>query len=163
MPRQPSPIDPTDLKLLKLLQTSPELTNLELASKVGMAASAVHGRLSKLKRAGILRAEVRLDAKKLGFGLVAFVFVREDKSRGVPNTVAALSKIPEIQAIFHVAGEDCFLLRVCAPDTNALGKLVRQTISRIKGVAGTRSSIVLETYKDSNALPLDTTLLESEK
>jgi Lrp/AsnC family leucine-responsive transcriptional regulator len=149
-------LDDVDMEILQLLQSNARMTNVEIAHKVQMAPSAVFGRIRRLQERGFVQGfEARLNARKLGFDLLAYVFVREDKQHGVPDTLPQLLKIPEIQAIHHVAGEDCFLLRVCVSDTAALGNLVREQISRIKGVAGTRTIIVLDTKKDSTALPLE--------
>jgi Lrp/AsnC family leucine-responsive transcriptional regulator len=152
-PRQP--LDPIDLEILKQLQGNARMSNVEIARVVGMAPSAVLGRIRRLEQRGLLEAyEARLNAKELGFGLLAFIFVREEKHGGVPDTVSALMEINEIQSIYHIAGEDCFLIKARVEDTEALAELVRHRICSIKGVTGTRSSIVLQTLKETSALPL---------
>ena len=50
--------------------------------------------------------------------------------------------MPRGYAADHVAGEDCYLLKVRVPDTEALSKLLRERFGRLKGVRGTRTTIV---------------------
>ena len=55
----------------------------------------------------------------------------------------------------HVAGEDCFLVKVRTRDTDALGVLLRDRVKCIPSVRGTRTTIVLDTIKSTATLPLD--------
>ena len=57
--------------------------------------------------------------------------------------------------VHHVAGEDCFLVKVRAADTEALGRLLREKFGTIATVTSTRTTIVLETVKESMVLPLE--------
>ena len=56
--------------------------------------------------------------------------------------------------VHHVAGEDCLLLKVRARDAEHLGELLRKRVGRVAGVTSTRTTIVLETIKESARLPL---------
>jgi len=54
--------------------------------------------------------------------------------------------------VHHVAGEDCYLVKVRTKDAEHLGALLRQRIGRIPGVKSTRTTIVLETVKETSRL-----------
>ena len=54
----------------------------------------------------------------------------------------------------HVAGEDCYLVKVRVPDTDALGDAAAGALRPAQGVRNTRTTIVLSTVKDSQRLPL---------
>jgi Lrp/AsnC family leucine-responsive transcriptional regulator len=59
-----------------------------------------------------------------------------------------LAKIPEVLEVHHVAGDDCYLLKVRARDAEHLGQLLRQQIAATPSVTSTRTTIVLETVKE---------------
>jgi Lrp/AsnC family transcriptional regulator, leucine-responsive regulatory protein len=80
--------------------------------------------------------------------VVAFVFVQTDSTER--NVAGLLKRIPHVDEVHRVAGEDCYLLKVCLPDTAALGRLVKEKIERIEFVHNTRTTIVLKTFKDRN-------------
>lgn len=131
------------------------MSNKELAYKVGLAQSATSERLRKLRERGwIEKFEVRLDAARLGFGLVAFIFVRTRELAGGSQIGVQLAAIEEVQEVFNVAGEDCYLIKVRVKDPEALGKLLRDKIGEIESVVTTRTTIVMETYKETCKLPL---------
>jgi Lrp/AsnC family transcriptional regulator, leucine-responsive regulatory protein len=148
-------INPVDLKILDSLQQDARMANVELARQVKMAPSAVLERVRKLEERGLIQGyEARLNAKTLGLGLVAFVFVRTDERAGSDATSKALAAIPEIQEIHDVAGEDCFLVKVRALDTEALGRVLRDRIGAIPTIRSTRTTIVLQTLKEIATIPL---------
>ena len=53
-----------------------------------------------------------------------------------------------------MAGEDCLLVKVRTTDTDALGKLLRDRLGRIRTIVNTRTTIVLGTVKEGTQLPL---------
>jgi Lrp/AsnC family leucine-responsive transcriptional regulator len=148
-------IDDTDLRILGLLQGHARTSNAEIARQVGLAPSATLERLRKLESRGIVEGyTTRLAPRPLGYGLLAFVFVRSDERVGDGTTGPRLAAIPEVQEVHHVAGEDCYLVKVRAADPEHLGKLLREKFGAVPAVRSTRTTIVLETVKEEAGLPL---------
>ncbi|HET9984132.1 MAG TPA: Lrp/AsnC family transcriptional regulator [Longimicrobiales bacterium] len=157
-------MDAIDRRILELLQENARLANAEIARRVGMAPSAVLERVRKLEERGVIEGyEARLGARTLGLGLVAFIFVRTEDTPGQPSTGEWLKRIPEVQEIHHVAGEDCLLLKVRTADTEALGRLLRDRIGAVSTVRSTRTTIVLGTLKDTSRVPLPGAEMEAEE
>jgi Lrp/AsnC family leucine-responsive transcriptional regulator len=149
-------IDATDRKILNIIQENARTTNADIARQVDMAPSAIFERIKKLEAAGLIKGyHAELNSRDLGLGLVAFVFVRTDDKTGEASAGERLAQIPEVQEVHHVAGEDCFLVKVRAKDTEALGQLLRERFAGIDAVRSTRTTIVLNTVKESSELPLD--------
>jgi Lrp/AsnC family transcriptional regulator, leucine-responsive regulatory protein len=120
-----------------------------------MAPSAVFERIRKLEERGVITGyTARIDPHALGLGLLAFIFVRADEKLGAPETEARLAEIPGAQEVHHIAGEDCFLVKVRASDTESLGRLLRERFGAIPTVRSTRTTIVLQTIKERPELPL---------
>lgn len=148
-------LDEVDREILALLQENARISNAEIARTVGMAPSATLERLRKLEERGVVRGyEPRLDPAALGLGLIAFVFVRSDESPGALGTAEALAAVPEVQEVHHIAGEDCFLAKVRARDTADLARVLRERLGPIESIRATRTTIVLETVKETARLPL---------
>jgi Lrp/AsnC family leucine-responsive transcriptional regulator len=148
-------IDEIDQAILRLLQENARMSNAEIARRVEMVPSAVFERVRKLEARGIIRGyEPRLAPKELGYGLVAFVFVRAEQLVGRCQTGELLAAIPEVQEVHHIAGEDCYLVKVRVADTDALGRLLRDAFGALSEVRSTRTTIVLSTLKETSQLPL---------
>jgi Lrp/AsnC family leucine-responsive transcriptional regulator len=148
-------LDETDLQILDLLQTNSRETQVEIARLVGLAPSAVLERIRKLEARGVLRGYTALvDPKSVGLGLLAFVAVRSDEAGSENRIAKALGDHPEVLEVHHVAGDDCYLIKVRARDAEHLGQLLRTRFARIPGVRSTRTTIVLETSKETSRLPV---------
>jgi len=151
-------LDPVDLRILSLLQEDARMPNAEIGRRVGLVPSAIFQRLRKLEKQGVIRGhETRLDPGAVGLGLAAFVFVTADEKAGSLATARRLIKLPEVQELHHVAGEDCYLLKVRVADAAELGRLLREKVGSIPAVRSTRTTIVLETLKETGRLPLPPT------
>jgi Lrp/AsnC family leucine-responsive transcriptional regulator len=150
-------MDEIDVKILNILQKNARIANADIARKVKMAPSAVHERIRKLEENGIIQAyETRVDPKKAGLGLAAFIFVRSSDRVGDERTAEELTRISEVLEVHHVAGEDCSLVKVRIAGTDHLAELMRGELGKIGSITSTRTTIVLETLKETTALPLST-------
>src|SRR5262245_56823029 len=147
-------IDKIDRQILQIIQQDARITNADLARQVGLAPSAVLERVRKLEERGVIRGyATEICPKEVGVGLTVFVFVRTNECGS--GTEEALMAIPEVLEAHEVAGEDCILLKVRTKDTEELGKLLREKIKNIPNVLSTRTTVVLHTFKETTALPLE--------
>lgn len=148
-------IDSIDWRIIEILQGNGRVTQVEIAREVGLAPSAVLERMRKLEAKGIIRGYAAVvDPKAVGLGMLAFVAVRTGEVAGEDGIGRDLAAIPEVLEVHHVAGDDCFLVKVRARDAEHLGELLKSAIGRIAGVRSTRTTIVLGTLKESSRLPL---------
>lgn len=148
-------IDDIDQKIMSILQSDARTSNAEIARRLAMAPSAILERIRKLEtRSLIVGYEARLNPKALDAGLLAFIFVLADERIGSDNAGRMLAEIPEVQEVHHIAGEDCYLVKVRIADTEALGELLRQRFSAIESIRSTRTTIVLSTIKETAQIAL---------
>lgn len=148
-------IDDVDKKILMIVQEDARISNADIARQLGMAPSAILERLRKLEARGIVRGyEARIDPQSLELGLLAYVFVRSDGPIASTETGEAIATIPEVQEVHHVAGEDCYLVKVRVANTEKLGELLRHRFGAIPTIRSTRTTIVLDTIKESSTLPI---------
>jgi Lrp/AsnC family leucine-responsive transcriptional regulator len=113
-------------------------------------------RIRKLEKQGFIDGyEVRLNPKRFAKSLVAFVRVKIKKSGDDKKIGEKLSRIAAVQEVHYVAGEDAFLVKVRAADTEDLGRLTRDKIGAIASVGSTQTAIVLSTYKETARIPIE--------
>ncbi|WP_031479628.1 Lrp/AsnC family transcriptional regulator [Maridesulfovibrio frigidus] len=148
-------IDETDRKILTILQLNGRISNADIARKVGMAPSAVLERVRKLESKGILVGyEAIVDPKSVDRSLTAFIYVNASEGVGATRTGAELAKVPGVLEVHYCAGRDSYLIKVRCEDTDGLAIMLGR-IGRIDTVRDTNSTIVLNTIKESRAIPLD--------
>lgn len=148
-------VDQLDLRILELLQANARETQAEIARDVGLAPSAVLERIRKLEARGVIRGyNAVVDPRTMGLPMLAFVAVRSEEVAADDRVAQALAESPEVLEVHHVAGDDCYLIKVRARDAEHLGVLLRTRFGRIPGVRSTRTTIVLETAKETSRLPI---------
>lgn len=148
-------ISESDARILDILQDNARETQADIARAVGLAPSAVLERIRKLEARGVIRGyAAQIDPRAVEQGMLAFVSVRSASAPGDNSVARSLAEFPEILEVHHVAGEDCYLIKVRARDAEHLGLLLRTRIGRVAGVTSTRTTIVLETVKETPRLPI---------
>ena len=148
-------LDEIDTAILNVLQENARTTQAEIAKTVGLAPSAVLERMRKLEAKGAIREYIAVvDPHLANRSLLAFVAVRTSEFGPEQPSAHALARIPEVLEVHHVAGEDCYFLKVRAKDAEHLGQLLRQQIAGTPGVTSTRTTIVLETVKETARIPI---------
>lgn len=149
-------IDEISLKIMKILQERARIPNVDVARQVGLAPSAVLERIRKLESQGFIDGyEVRLNPERFSRSLVAFIVVGLQKRADEKSVGRLLAKIPGVQEVHFVTGEDSFLIKIRVADNRELGRFLRDEIAPIKGIQTTRTSVVLSTYKETAKIPID--------
>ena len=147
-------INDIDKQILNIIQQDARISNAEIARQVGLAPSAVLERVRKLEERGIIRGyAAEINAAEVGYGLTAFVAVRTREC--CSETDRRLSEIPEVLEVHDVAGEDSYLLKVRVKNTEDLSRLLREKLKNVPNVAATKTTVVLQTIKETTAVPLD--------
>jgi DNA-binding Lrp family transcriptional regulator len=151
-------IDQFDRKILALLQQDARLTNNELSARVNLSASQCSRRRQRLEDEGYVRGyRAILNRDRLGFPLVNVITVtlathNRDNARHFANLVA---RLPEVQEAHALTGEMDYLLKVVTPDLKSLADFVNGVLLPHESVQHVKTAIVLETLKETDALPLD--------
>ncbi|MEO0820297.1 MAG: Lrp/AsnC family transcriptional regulator [Pseudomonadota bacterium] len=142
-------IDEVDRKILSILLADAATSKAEIARRLGLAASAVSERVRRMEAEGLIQGyEVRLDAKRLGKPLLAFVFVTDAKPSLGFDTAAALAGVTGLEELHKIAGEDCYLLKIRAADTDELNAIIEGEINPVQSVTRVRTTIVLRSVAE---------------
>lgn len=146
-------LDKIDLSILRLMQENARISNADMARELNMAPSGVLERVKKLEQKNvILQYTTRLNPAPLQQKLLAFIFMKAADGLGSSTTGKALAKIPEVQEVHHIAGEDCYLVKVRTADSASLMDLMRNQFSKIPNILSTRTTIVMETVKEQQQI-----------
>jgi Lrp/AsnC family transcriptional regulator, leucine-responsive regulatory protein len=140
--------DAVDRKIVRQLATDGRASYQAIADEVGLSRPAVMERVKRLEEAGYITGYgARLSRAKAGFPVTAFVAVRYANSDylGEEPRMRAMEQRPEVLECHHVAGEDCYILKVAAPDLESLQHVLRDLRGSTKTQMSTRTTIVLGT------------------
>ena len=150
-------LDKFDRKLLSLLQEDARLTNSDLSERVNLSPSQCSRRRQRLEEEGLIRGyRAVLDRERLGFSLVNIVSVtlathNRDNAR---RFAELLARLPEVQEAHALTGEMDYILKVVTPDLKSLSEFVNDVLLPHESVQHVKTAIVLQTLKETSALPI---------
>lgn len=144
-----SEIDGIDATILELLQKNARIKRNELAEKTGLSLPSVTDRMNKLENNGIIESYItKLNHKKIGSDITAFIFVVSESSAHYKDFIAHALQTAEVLECHSITGDGSHILKIRTENTSTLEKLLSK-IQSWKGVRSTRTSIVLTTHKES--------------
>jgi len=151
-------LDPIDYKLIDLLQHDARMTQLEMAAAVGLSQPAVAERMRKLEQEGVITGySARVDGKKLGKDIIAFIGVRIEHPRYNEGFGKRILSIPDVLECHRITGPDSYLLKVVTEDTQSLDRLISDLLRHIPGVTRTLTTVVTSSIKEgSHITPSET-------
>lgn len=150
-------LDEVDVQLLALLQQDGRITNADLAKKVGLSPPSVLQRVRVLEKAGLIKGYFGLlDPEKLGLRITALAMISLSlhQEQPIERFRRSVNEIPEILECYHVSGEFDFLLKIVVKDIRSYEQLIREKLSKIKGIGQIKTSFVLATTKHTTQIPL---------
>ncbi|MCP9198753.1 Lrp/AsnC ligand binding domain-containing protein [Gramella sp. GC03-9] len=137
-------LDGIDKTILNFLMKDAKKPILEIAKKIGITGAAVHQRLRKLEKSGLIEgSRMMLDARLLGYKTMAFVGVYLDKAVSNPQAVKKLSEIPEVIECHYTTGNWSIFLKILCKDNEHLMQVLNKDIQAIDGVSRTETFISL--------------------
>ncbi|MEV0000647.1 Lrp/AsnC family transcriptional regulator [Streptomyces sp. NPDC050848] len=150
-------MDRIDRSILRELQDDGRLTNLELAQRIGLSASACLRRVRQLEDDGVIqgyRAVIDPAAVGRGFEVLVSIEVRRDRET-VEAFEAALREIPDVIEAYRLFGSPGCLLRIAVADLAAYERLWIERLTSLAGVTEVNSQIIMKRVKEPHGLPVE--------
>jgi Lrp/AsnC family leucine-responsive transcriptional regulator len=150
-------LDRIDRRILLILQSDGRIPAVELAERVGLSPTSTGERLKRLQKDGYIDGfSVRLNAERLGLGLLIFVEVLLDKT--TPDVfdrfAGAARRAPQVLECHMVAGGFDYLIKTRVSDMAAYRRFLGDVVLTFPGVRETRTYAVMEEVKADGMLPL---------
>jgi DNA-binding Lrp family transcriptional regulator len=138
--------DETDEKLLGLLRVNARTPAAALARELGISRPAVHERIKKLEKSGVIQGYTIVAANTASSALRAHVLVGLDPKLH-DRAIAALRAFRAIRRLHTVSGDFDLLLELSAARAEELDDVLTR-IGHVAGVKQTRTSVLLSTRLD---------------
>jgi Lrp/AsnC family transcriptional regulator for asnA, asnC and gidA len=138
-------VDKIDQKILSELSKDSSISIPKLAEKINANSSVVYSRIKRLlKNKLIERFTIKVDDKKLGYGVKSLTGINMD-SKQRDNVIQELFKIPGVREVSEVTGRFDILVTMYAKSLNDMYSVVSDDIGKIDGIIGSESFIEMKT------------------
>lgn len=143
-PNESIKIDGIDKRILRHLMGDARTPILEIARDIGISGAAIHQRLRKLEKSGLISgSKLVINPKVLGYSTMAYIGIYLDKAMSNPVAVKELEKIPEVLECHYTTGDWSILIKVLCKDNEHLMQVLNKKIQQIEGVSRTETFISL--------------------
>jgi DNA-binding Lrp family transcriptional regulator len=144
-------IDRIDEKIIQLYQKDARITNKAVSLEIGVAPSTALERTRRLEELGVFTGyHANVDPAFLGIRLLAMIAVRLSKHD--PNAVHRFTNhvisLPEVRDVYHVAGENDFLIHVAVRDSTHLRTVVLEGITAQEEVEHVETNLIFGHMRD---------------
>jgi len=137
-------VEDLDRQIVRLLAQDGRRSFTDLAKDTGLSVSAVHQRVRRLEKRGVLRGyQASVDPEAVGLALTAFVSIKPIDPAAPDDAPDRLAHLPAIEACHSVAGEESYILKVRVESPSALEGLLQEI--RAAANVATRTTVVLST------------------
>ena len=149
--------DNLDITILEELQMNGRISVADLARKIHLSQPAVHHRIKRLERDGIIQHYVALlDREAIGYDLLCFVNLSlnphsQEVSCAVEKTVNAM---PQVLECYNITGRSDMLLKIVVENHRELNAFVKK-LSTLAGIDRIETSVVLNHVKTTTELALE--------
>ncbi|MCJ8324474.1 MAG: Lrp/AsnC family transcriptional regulator [Rhizobiales bacterium] len=151
-------LDKTDWQILKILQDSGRITNVELARMVGISAPPCLRRVRALEQAGMIKGyRTILAEKQLGFDLTVFAMVglHNQSEADLVAFEALVNTWPLVREAYMLSGEADYILKCVAPDLTVFQNFVINDLTAAPNVDNVKTSLTIKCAKQETGVPLE--------
>lgn len=148
----------TDKKILDALQNNCDLTNTELANRIGLSTAPCWRRVKRLEDMGFITRRVALvDPKKLNLDILVYASVKlsshtEEALEIFENTIITY---PEVTECYTISGSMDYMVRVVTKDMQTYESFLRKKLLKMDMVNEIHSRFAVTKVKYTTAIPLE--------
>lgn len=149
-------LDQFDTAILKILQKDNLTPQRDIGEKIGLSAAAVQRRIKRMRKFGIIKADVSvIDINKIHHcvTLVVEVFMESEKIELLDQAKAIFTATPEVQQCYFVTGDSDFILIIVVPSMKDYEVLTRKIFYSNKNINHFRTMVTMDTLKSNLELP----------
>lgn len=148
-------LDSKDIQILSLLLNNARLSNKEIAAKIEIAQSSTHDRIKKLSQKGYFKGTfAQIDQKKLGLNIEVILAIKLNKQHRsiIADFIEKASQFKGVIQLFHMAGNNDFMLHVGVKDSDELRSFILDRLSTLDYIQSTETTMVLHNERVNNIL-----------
>lgn len=150
-------MDRLDARILKQLQKDSSKPIAELASEIGLSASACHRRVKLMEETGLIEGYVaKIDRTKLGLKIMVFVEIAltSQSQEALDAFEKAIMRYEDILECHLTTGEADYLVRIAARDVADYDQIHRNYLAKLPGVSSMHTSFILRSIKGTHEYPV---------
>lgn len=137
-------MDPTDVKIIKILQSDSRKAFVEIANEIGLSESAVRRRVKNLTKREIIK-KFTLEVNS-GDKTSAITLISVNSTSDTSFVSGKLMGLPGVEVIYEITGQYDIAAVISAPSISEINKCIDE-VRKTEGVSDTNTVIILKTIR----------------
>jgi Lrp/AsnC family leucine-responsive transcriptional regulator len=149
---EPLELDRIDRQILELLERNSRRTLRDIANRVNLTVAPVKRRIERLESIGVIEGyTVRINRTRTSTGLQAMTELRFTGNLDLADIVKIAAKIPEVEEILTIAGDQDAIVRLRVDNVEHLQRVVNRLRTGSRSVVATKTLVVLGSWVRSQS------------
>ncbi len=146
-------IDEMDKKILNTLNKNARMSFRYAAEEIGISPTTLYNKVKKLEKSGVLKGYIPLINREcVGYDLTAIIALRVKQEKDVDGQ-EAISKLPQVRAVYEVTGEWDLILVCYFKGRKDLTHFLKQKLP-LSYVERAITHLVLNVVKEEKRTPV---------
>lgn len=149
--------DSLDQQLLMYLQENSKIIYKELSDKLQLSSTAIHERIKKLEKSGIISKYVALVNRRLiNKELLVFSHIKlqQHSADNIKIFEEEIQNLKEVQSCFHVSGDYDYIVKMSFEHMDEYRDFMVNKLTKINVIGSSHSTFVISDIKDETAYQL---------
>ncbi|MDE7377389.1 MAG: Lrp/AsnC ligand binding domain-containing protein [Paraprevotella sp.] len=122
-------LDALDEQILKMIADNARIPFLEVARACGVSGAAIHQRVQKLTKVGVLKgSQYVLNPEKIGYDTCAYVGLFLKDPSDFDKVIEALYKIPEVVECHYTTGDYDMFIKIYARNNHHMLSIIHDKL-----------------------------------
>jgi len=141
-------LDKIDLAIIRHLQKDGRRPYVEIAADLGLAASTVQQRATRLIESNLVQITAVTDPATIGYPVAATIAIKVEGIR-LLEAAAAIEKFAEVGYVALCTGPYDILIEVGCRDNDEMLNFISGKLAKVKGVRETETFLYLRIVKNT--------------
>lgn len=156
-------LDKLDKRILRLIAEDARIPFLEVARACNVSGAAIHQRIQKLTKIGILKgSQFIIDPEKIGYETCAYIGLNLRNPESFDKVVTELKKIPEVVECHYTTGDFDLFIKIYAINNHHLLNIIHDKLQPL-GLSRSETIISFNSAIDRQLPIVDFQFTESAK
>ncbi len=122
-------LDALDKKILRMIAEDARVPFLEVARACDVSGAAIHQRIQKLTRLGVLKgSQFIIDPEKIGYETCAYIGLNLRNPETFDKAVEELMNIPEVVECHYTTGDYDMFIKIYAQNNHHLLSIIHDSL-----------------------------------
>jgi Lrp/AsnC family transcriptional regulator for asnA, asnC and gidA len=145
---QRPPLDPTERRMVELLQEDGRLSVAELARELNVTEVTARRKLKRLLADGVIRVVATVDPFDVGYETPVIIGLKVERGK-LDAVASAISRYPQVRYVGASTGRVDLIVEIVTRTNQDLADFLMNELQAIDGITDSETNLIVRIYKQT--------------